>query len=186
MTSAYPATRGARPPLAGHWTLTLVLGLLTAGVGLLLLLNLPAAARTLALLIALGLVLDGVASLLSSDPAVPRWASLVSGSVLVLGGIVAAAWPGVTLWVVALVVGTSLLVSGGVKLAMGVGNRREPGAGFVIVGGVLTLLAAVAALVWPHATILVLSIVLGARIFVIGLLTIAVALELHRMGPVQA
>lgn len=164
------------------WWLFLALGVLSAVVGVVLLLDLAEAVWTLALFVAFGLIVDGLAELL----AVGRYRTplgMVAGAVLVVGGILAIAWPDITLWALAVVTGIGLLVSGGVRV-MGALDRPE-GWRWLLAGGVLSLVAGVMALIWPEATVLVLAIVLGIRLLVFGLAEIAFALTLHEVRKAE-
>jgi uncharacterized membrane protein HdeD (DUF308 family) len=158
------------------WWLFLVLGALSAIVGVILLFNISDAVRTLALLVALGLIVEGLGELL----AVGRYRTtlgMVAGGLLIVGGILAMFWPGITLWALAVIVGIDLLFHGAVRLA-GAMDRPE-GWPWLLAGGVLSLAAGVVSLVWPGATVLVLAILLGIRLLVFGLAEIAFALTLH-------
>ena len=100
-------------------------------VGVLLLLDLFTAVRTVALLAALGLVLTGASELVAAG----RYAacSASSPAVLVAGGL-AAAWPDITLWALAVVAGIGLVVSGVARI-MGAVSLRVEGWGWLLVGG---------------------------------------------------
>jgi uncharacterized membrane protein HdeD (DUF308 family) len=148
-------------------------------VGLVLVLDLVAAVTTLALLVALGLVLTGVGELMSAG----RYRStlgVVAGAVLVVGGILAAAWPDITLWALAVVVGIDLVVSGVVR-SIGAVQLRVEGWGWLLFGGVLSVAAGVLALSWPAATVLVLGVLLGLRMLLFGIAEIMFGLALHHV-----
>src|SRR3954471_4496081 len=90
-----------------------VLGAAALVVGVVLLLNPDVAAHTLALLIGLGLVLGGCLEIAGREATGSgRAGSVIVGGVLIVGGLVAAFWPGVTLWALALVTGISLILHG--------------------------------------------------------------------------
>lgn len=165
------------------WWLFLALGALSAVVGVLLLLDLAEAVWALALFVAFGLIVDGLAELL----AVGRYRTplgMLAGVVLVVGGILAVAWPDITLWALAVVTGVGLLVSGAVRVAGALDRPSRPeGWRWILAGGLLSIVAGVFALAWPAATVLVLAIVLGIRLLAFGAAEIAFALtlrEVHR------
>src|SRR3982751_2044255 len=93
-------------------TVMAVVGAAALVVGVVLLFNPYAAARTLALLIGLALVIGGCLELALGWDSNRRGASMVLGGVLIVGGLLAAFWPGVTLWTLAVLTGISLLVHG--------------------------------------------------------------------------
>src|SRR3954449_2894483 len=94
VSNSYPGA-----PTAGHGgagrTVMAVLGVAAVVVGIVLLFNPVAAARTLALLLGLALLIGGMLEIAVGWGAEKRrWASFALGAVLVIGGILAAAWPG--------------------------------------------------------------------------------------------
>jgi uncharacterized membrane protein HdeD (DUF308 family) len=174
---AWPEERAGLEQATSRWWLYLALGVLSIVVGGLLLFDLFAAVRTVALLAALGLVLTGASELVSAG----RYHStlgLVAGAVLVLAGVAAAAWPGITLWVLAVLAGAGLVVSGAARVVGAVMLRVE-GWGWLLVGGAASMVVGLAALAWPDATILALGILLGARMALFGLSEVMFALALH-------
>jgi uncharacterized membrane protein HdeD (DUF308 family) len=82
------------------------------------------------------------------------------------------------LWALAVVVGINLIVSGVARI-MGAVQLRVEGWGWLLFGGILSLVIGVLALVWPDATILVLGILLGLRILLFGIAEIMFGLALH-------
>lgn len=176
----WPEERPGMTRASSRWWLVLALGLVSIVVGMLLLLDLFAAVATVALLAALGLVLTGASELVSAG----RYRSVlgfVAGGALVLGGLVAAAWPHVTLWVLAVVTGIGLIVSGAARIWGALALRVE-GWGWLLVGGVVSVVVGSLALAWPDATILALGILLGLRMIMFGTAEIAFALALHDSG----
>lgn len=98
------------------------------------------------------------------------------GAILVIGGILAAAWPGATLFTVAFITGLSLIVHGAVRVGVAIVARREiPGWGWLALAGAVNVLIGVIAIAWPQATVFVLSFVLGLQIAVFGLLLLCAA-----------
>jgi uncharacterized membrane protein HdeD (DUF308 family) len=177
----WPEEREGLERASSRWWLFLLLGVAAVVLGLLLVFDLFTAVRTVALLAALGLIVNGLDELV----AVGRYRSVlgvVAGVVLVVGGVLAALWPGITLWVLAVVTGLALLVSGVARI-MGALALRVEGWGWLFVAGVLSVVAGFLALVWPGATILVLGLLLGLRILLFGVSEIAFALALREARP---
>ena len=174
VSSAYT---GATPSKhTGMRIATGLVGLATVIVGVVLLFNPVGAARTLALLLGLAFVLGGLLEIAVGWDSRSRWASVVLGGILVVGGILAMAWPGVTLWVLALVTGLSLVLHGIGRIVLAVMARHEiQGWPWLALAGALGVLFGVLALAWPGATVLVLSLVLGAQVTAFGLLLMAAA-----------
>ena len=153
-----------------------VVGVVTLVVGVVLLFHPAAAAGALALLIGLGLVLAGAFEIVVEWGAGHRGASIALGGVLVVGGLVAVAWPGVTLVTLAIVVGLALIVHGVVRIGVALAARQAaPGWGWLALAGAVNVVFGVAALVWPQATVLVLSLILGVQIVLFSALMLMVA-----------
>jgi uncharacterized membrane protein HdeD (DUF308 family) len=169
---------GATP--ARHGGIRVVIGLLGLAalvIGVVLLFNPVAAARTLALLLALSFVIGGLLEIaVGWDSQQGRWASFILGGILVLGGVLVLAWPGITLVAIALVTGLSLIVHGAARVGLAVVHRRDvPGWGWFALAGAVNVLIGVMAIAWPEATVLVLSVILGLQIALFGVLLLVAA-----------
>jgi uncharacterized membrane protein HdeD (DUF308 family) len=175
----WPEERVGLERESSRWWAFLALGVVSAVVGLILMFDLVAAVTTLALLIALGLIVTGAGELLTAGRYQNRTVGLVAGAVLVVGGVIAAVWPGITLWVLAVVVGINLIVSGAARI-LGAVSLRVEGWGWLLVGGALSVIVGVLALAWPGATVLVLGLLLGIRMLVFGISEIMFGLALHK------
>lgn len=170
-------------PLIRRWKLVVALGAVMTLVGILLLVDLAGAVRTLALLVALGLVLTGIDELAQTARHSLPWPSQVLAAVWIATGFVALVWPGVTLWALALTTGVGLVIGGGAEVAFALRCRRElPRWNLWLIDGALTIVLGVLALAWPGATILVLAILLGLRVTMRGLATVAFGLGLRQLG----
>jgi uncharacterized membrane protein HdeD (DUF308 family) len=147
-----------------------LLGVAALVVGVVLLLNPDVAAHTLALLIGLGLVVGGCLEIAGQEgTGSSRAGSLVVGLILVVGGVVAAFWPGVTLWTLAIITGISLMLHGVGRLFLAFSARREVRSwGWLAVAGAVNVVIGLLALVWPRATVLVLSLLLGVQVLAFG------------------
>ncbi|MGY1745469.1 HdeD family acid-resistance protein [Blastococcus sp. SYSU D00695] len=170
---------GATPSRhAGARTAVGLLGLVVLVLGVVLLFQPVAAARTLALLVGMSFIAGGLLEVAvgSAGSGGRRGSSVVLGAVLVVGGVLAIAWPGVTLWALALITGLSLIVHGAVRAGLAVVARHEvPGWGWLALAGGVNVVLGVLAIAWPQATVLVLSLVLGIQIAVFGLLLVLAA-----------
>jgi uncharacterized membrane protein HdeD (DUF308 family) len=174
------ARRSELKAASSRWWMFLLLGAAAVVVGLILLFDLVTAVETLAVFVALGLLFTGLGELTASSRYRTMF-SVASGVLLVVAGIVALAWPDITLWALAVVTGIGLLLSGAVRLGAALGDKPD-GWGWLMVGGALSLVVGIMALVWPGATVLVLAILLGFRLVVFGAVEIAFALGLRDVG----
>ncbi len=161
------STAEAVAGMARQWWLVLALGIALAVVGVFLLFNLVSAAFTLALLVALGFLLEGVSQVAQADRHVMRWPAYVLGAVLIITGIIALTWPGITLWALAVVTGLGIIVFGLVQVAAAVALRRAaPAWGVWLAVGIISVAVGVLCIAWPGATVAVLAILLGLRVAV--------------------
>jgi uncharacterized membrane protein HdeD (DUF308 family) len=158
-----------------------LLGLAALVIGVVLLFNPVAAARSLALLLGLSLVIGGLLEIaVGADTGRWRWLSVVLGAVLVIGGILVVFWPGITLVVLAWIVGLSLIVHGAGRVGIALVEREEiPGWGWLALAGAVNVLLGVLAIAWPAGTVLVLSLIFGAQIALFGLLLLIAAFAHH-------
>jgi uncharacterized membrane protein HdeD (DUF308 family) len=145
-------------------------------LGIFLLFNPFAAVRTLALLLGLALIISGVLEIALGWESSKRVMSLVLGAILVVGGLLAAFWPEVTVWTLAVLTGLSLLLHGIGRIAVAFMARSEvPGWGWLALAGALNVAAGILVLVWPEATVFVLSLILGIQVLGFGVCLLAVA-----------
>jgi len=130
----------------------------------------------LALLVGAGLILVGVLELVSREEAVdgsvrvPRW-RIAMAVLWIVAGLVVLALPGLTVRLLAVIVGAGLIVNGVLSALSGL--RRGLGADARIAAialGLAGILFGVLALAWPDITLLVVAVVFGARLVVTGLL----------------
>lgn len=179
MTAEVSSPRHGAAPARHSAAGRVALGVLGAGamvVGVVLLANPVAAARTLALLLGLSLVLAGGLEIALGWDTQRRGLTAVLGGVLVVGGLLAAFWPDVTLWTLAVLTGISLVLHGLGRIAVALLERREiPGWGWLLLAGAVNVAVGVVVLAWPEATVLVLSLLLGAQVLAFGVLVLAAA-----------
>jgi uncharacterized membrane protein HdeD (DUF308 family) len=169
---------------AGHTGMRVVIGLLGVAalvIGVVLVFNPVAAARSLALLLGLSLVIGGLLEIaVGSDTGNRRGLSFVLGAVLVIGGILLVLWPGITLLALAWITGLSLIVHGAARVGVAVVAREEiPGWGWLALAGAVNVLLGVLAIAWPEGTVLVLSVIFGVQIAMFGVLLLVAAFMHH-------
>jgi uncharacterized membrane protein HdeD (DUF308 family) len=112
-----------------------------------------------------------------------RWPGYVLGVLYLITAVWAVAWPGITLWALAVVVGVGFVVSGVVELVMVARFHRQlPHRWAFIALAAMTILVGLVALVWPGATILVLAVLLGARVLIEGLVLTTFGLGLRKIA----
>jgi uncharacterized membrane protein HdeD (DUF308 family) len=166
--------------VTSRWWLFLVVGIASVVLGAILLFDLVVAVRTLALFIAFGLIFSGVEELLGYSRYRRAW-SVAAGILLIVAGFVAMFWPGITLWALAVITGLGLIVSGAIRVTAALIDRPA-GWGWLLAGGLVSLVVGGMALVWPDVTVLALALLLGIRMIVFGVAEIASALQLRSLG----
>jgi uncharacterized membrane protein HdeD (DUF308 family) len=109
------------------------------------------------------------------------WSLVIRGIIGILLGIVAFAWPGVTLAALVLIFGAYALIDGIVNI---VGAVRAVGAherwGALLFEGVVGILAAVVTIFWPAITAFALVYIMAAWAIITGVAEIAAAIRLRR------
>jgi uncharacterized membrane protein HdeD (DUF308 family) len=174
-------------PLIRRWWLILLFGIALIVVGVVLLLNTDAAEFTLALLIAFALFLAGVDSIVEAQRHRVRWPSYLMAAIWIAVGVIALAWPDVTLWALAVVVGVGFLIGGVAEAWLAIRLHRSlPAWGVWLVAGVLTAVAGVLCIIWPDATVLVLAVLLGLWVVLRGVVTTMFALGLRQIRHVTS
>jgi uncharacterized membrane protein HdeD (DUF308 family) len=103
------------------------------------------------------------------------------GAAALLFGILALIWPGITLLVLVALFAAYALISGGVSVVAAVRNRHtDKGWWLILLLGIVSLAAAVIAILNPGITIFVLVLLMGANALVTGILDIVVAIRLRK------
>ncbi|MEU6740760.1 HdeD family acid-resistance protein [Streptosporangium sandarakinum] len=105
------------------------------------------------------------------------WVYLVRGACAILFGLLAILWPGITVFALVIVFGVYAIVNGVFAL---LGSRERGSRTWMIAYGVLSVLAGVAALVWPGITALALLFLIAAWAVVVGVAEIMAGIRLRK------
>ena len=169
--------------LTARWWVVAALGFLVAALGVLLLADLAAAAGTLAVLVALALILDGAAEVATAGRHHAAWPAYLLGGLWLALGVLALVWPGMTLLALAACVGVGFVLGGFVQIGSALtARRRLPMWGLWLALGALTFAVGVLALVLPGLTILTLAVWLGIALLVRGVGMLWFAFTLRRLN----
>lgn len=166
--------------LKAVWWVFLVVGILTAGLGVLVIVHPLTGAYGLAILIAITLMVSGIGDILGAAQWRHSWIPIAWGVLSIGVGIAALVWPDITLWALAVLIG-AVLVARGLLRAIASVTSRPPMWGLWLLVGLLELGAGIVSWVWPKATITVLAIVIGIDLLIAGIAAIAFALRTRRM-----
>lgn len=110
-----------------------------------------------------------------------RWPLVVvRGVVAILFGIMAIVWPGITVLALAILFGVYTLLDGIMALTMSFGQRGSDRV-YLMVLGVLGIVAGLIALIWPGITVVVLLVVIAVWAIFAGITQIAAAIRLRKV-----
>lgn len=114
-------------------------------------------------------------------PARNWWALAIRGAVAVVFGVIALAWPGITLWTLALVYGAYAFVDGVFALAAAIAGTaaRRPW-GMLLLEGIVGILIGLFAVLWTPAVAVALAYLVAFWAVLTGILEILAAIRLRQ------
>lgn len=175
-----PTLQEAVGEVARVWWVVLVIGLIFLVFGVVMLFNVAAGATTIAIIVGAFLIFDGLVEMISGGRrGGSRGWAIVLGLLLVIGGVIVAAWPGVTFLVIAVIWGITLLVGGIARLVSAV-FLRGYGWGWLVVLGIIEAIIGIVMLAWPHQTAYVILLLIGIYSIVAGILQIVLSFQLKK------
>ena len=180
-------SRTARPPWRLPRWIAAAVGLLVAALGVVLALRPFTSLSVLVVLVGVGLILTGVATLTELRRGEGGAGTIAIGTGWIVAGLAVAVWPDIRIQVLAVVVGIVLVVAGVLDVVAGLrGTARDRFAS--VVGGVASVIFGVLALSWPDVTVLVVAVVFGIRLVLAGLHLAWAAFRdrAHGQAPAQA
>ncbi len=162
-----PSTRVEGP---NPWLFLVILGGLLTALGVWLLFSYDAAMATVAILLSIGLLLNGLSELVMANERPSPWLGYVLGALFLIGGVVVLAQPGDSLRVLAIVIGAVLITAGVFQIALAVLDKDDMDHwGWMLFFGFVTVAIGVMAIVWPTVTIRILSLILAIRFLIVGI-----------------
>jgi uncharacterized membrane protein HdeD (DUF308 family) len=145
---------------------------------------------TAVVLFAVFCFMDAIAALArlfsAGDSAGDRVLQILRAAVDVAAAIVAIAYPGPTALVLTIIIGVYLIVGGILELS-GSGMLARfavGGTGWLVVGGLMTIVAGVLIVVWPDLGVVTLAIVFGAYLAAYGVAWLIAAAMAPKRGAV--
>jgi uncharacterized membrane protein HdeD (DUF308 family) len=112
----------------------------------------------------------------------PAWMLMLRGAIGILFGVLAIAWPGLTLLVLVTLFAVYALLGGVVSIAGAFRIRRVESKWWLpLLLGIVSIVAGIYALLAPALTTLVLVLVMGANAIITGALDIALAVRLRKV-----
>lgn len=158
-----PSARGITLP---RWVSALV-GVAAVALGVVLILRPFTSLSVLALLIGIGALVAGVTEFVGAGAAPRPGLRILAGIGWCVAGLLVLGWPGITIGLLAVVVGSALIVTGAIDVVSGIRGSTDERLAAVI-GGLAGIAFGVLALVWPDITVLVIAVVFGARMVLLG------------------
>jgi len=177
---------GALPPAfsaVSTWQATLVAGIVTLILGLIVSFHPSTSLNVIAVLIGLLLIISGVFHLIrmfSSAESHRVWLG-ISGLLLITLGVVLVRHLHLTVAVIGLIVGISWIVQGLSALAVSLGGELREGRGWWIFFGIVSLIGGIVVTAFPTNSVTVLAVLVGIWFIVEGLLEIISAFMIRRM-----
>jgi hypothetical protein len=163
-------------PSSTPWGLVLAIGVLAVVFGLIVVANPFDSLRVVTALIGVFMLVAGIAGLVAGRG---RGATGVAGPlVAIIGGVILLVLPGVTLKVLAVVVGIILLVWGIVS-ALAAARDRGPGGGGSVAGGVVLAVLGLVVVVWPGPTLALITLLVGIAVLLFGVAMIVQAIRMR-------
>ncbi|GCE78506.1 HdeD family acid-resistance protein [Cellulomonas biazotea] len=108
------------------------------------------------------------------------WLPVLRGAVLLVLGLLMLIQPLGTVKALVWVYGLFAIIDGVIALGQWLGNRKEKGAGWWAVAGLVGIAFGVIALVWPGPTIAVIFYLISLWVLVLGVLAVIASVVLYR------
>jgi len=165
------------------WWLLALLGVLSIGIGLLLIFWPSATLTTITAIVGLFMIIAGVVRFFvgvfdsSSDE---RWLLIFMGIIGVALGVIILKNPEATIKVIVLITAIFWLIGGMVDVFRGIANSELPDRGVRIAFGALSVLFGVILLVWPAVTVGVFAVLMGIYTVIFGLMEIVAAFQIKK------
>ena len=183
-----PAASAILPPLARHWWVFLVRGLVAIAFGLVALFYPAATLVTFILFYGIFALVDGVFAVVSAIRGMEgmgsRWWLALVGVLGIVAGLVTFFWPGITALALLAVIGAWALVYGIFEIIGAIRLRKEiDNEWLLLIHGVLAVLFGLMVLVRPGAGALALIWLIGSFALASGIVLIILAFGLKRHAP---
>ena len=168
--------------VARAWQVTLVIGLVTLALGIVVAFHPSGSLNVIAVLLGITLLITGIFHLVrafTGDEGHRVWPG-IAGLLLIVVGVVLIRHLNVTVALIGLLVGISWIAEGVSALAVGFSRDATEGQGWWIFFGILSLIGGIVVASSPVTTLSAIAILLGIWFIVQGALMIVAALMLRR------
>jgi uncharacterized membrane protein HdeD (DUF308 family) len=177
---------GEEPPapvlLAASWQATLVLGVLTLILGIIVSFHPTGSLNVVAVLLGILMILSGIFHLVrvfEPDEQHRIWAG-IAGLLFIVIGVVLIRHLHLTRAIIGLIIGITWIVQGLTSLIAGVSGGVREGRAWWIIFGVVSLIAGIVVAATPASSLNVLAVLLGIWFVIMGIFEIVGGLLLRR------
>jgi uncharacterized membrane protein HdeD (DUF308 family) len=182
MRTDYGEEPSAPGLLAASWQATLVLGVLTLILGIIVSFHPTGSLNVVAVLLGILMILSGIFHLIrvfEPDEQHRIWAG-IAGLLFIVIGVVLIRHLHLTRAIIGLVIGITWIVQGLTSLIAGVSGGVREGRAWWIVFGVVSLIAGIVVAATPASSLNVLAVLLGIWFIIMGIFEIAGGFLLRR------
>jgi len=175
--------------LARNWWAIALRGVAAIIFGIMALLMPAITLAALILLFGVFAVVEGIFSVIAAvrgHSGAPRWFLLLEGVVGIAAGVVAFVWPGLTAIVLLYVIAAWAIITGVLEIAAATRlHNRIRGEWWLVLGGILSVVAGVWMMRAPGSGALAVVLLIGSYVLLFGILQVVLAFRL-RGGLVEA
>ena len=160
---------------ASGWQATLLVGIITFVLGLIVTLRPSGSLNVIAVLLGLLMIVSGLFHLFrvfGSGEAHRVWHG-IAGLLLVVIGVVLIRHLHLTVALVGLIIGISWIVEGVATLIAAFGGGSREGRGWWIFFGIVTLIGGIVITAWPVESVTAIAVLIGIWFIILGLIEIA-------------
>ncbi len=180
---ATPGSRDAIRGLAGSWWLFLLIGIVWILFGMFVLSYNVGSLLALAVFAGVTFLMTGITQIMSASRAREwRWLHLVGGALSIIAGILAFAWPGRTLLVLAGILAWFLVFKGIVDVVAALSAHGRPYWWLGLILGILELLLGIWAAGYPGRSLFVFVNLVGVYAIFYGFTELFAAFDLRGLG----
>jgi uncharacterized membrane protein HdeD (DUF308 family) len=191
-SSDYGEPRSSPVALARSWEATLLLGVLTVILGVIVSLHPSGSLNVLAVLLGILMILSGIFHLVrvfDSSEQHRVWLA-VGGLLFIVIGVVLIRHLHLTVAIIGLVIGITWIVQGLTALIAGLAGEVREGRGWWIAFGVISLIAGIVVAAAPITSVNVLAVLVGILFVVMGIFEVIAGFMLrhavHALQPAHA
>jgi uncharacterized membrane protein HdeD (DUF308 family) len=172
------------------WPIAAVRGVFAVLFGLFALIWPGATVLVLAILYGVYAIVDGIGGLMQAfrpGDAAHRAAYGILGALGIIAGILVLIWPGITVLVLALLVGLWAIVTGVAEIAAAIRLRKQiRGEAFLIAAGALSVIAGVLIVINPIAGAYGVALLVGIYALLYGIVLLVLAFRLRKIANTPA